>query len=301
MCKSPRLPLSSTCSSTCRHATGVALKTGLSFMDSWTGSSELLTAFTDWLQLVYSTSRTPQTAWLLLMFHPGEEEKSRREGYSASCPAGRAPTPDADKLVNPAGSVTANEPAPPDESRSPDEPELSSEPTTPSGPATHESLPTDVPPTPPPAVPALDPPGPGQTPTAATSIMESTSSPATPERTSSPTIHSPSPNTPSSTTPPLMTPMQPQTVPNIVTPTPPTIPQTVPSIIPPAPAPGTETLLFEYDRSYPEFITADVIKHLNSVNGGLRWVEMVRIYLELECNHPSRVGRDSQFLIPFVY
>ena len=62
----------------------------------------------------------------------------------------------------------------------------------------------------------------------------------------------------------------------------------------PAPVPTTTSATaahpFEHDQSYPGFITPAVIEYLNSVGGGLHWVEMVKKYLILEGQYRSRVS-----------
>ena len=50
---------------------------------------------------------------------------------------------------------------------------------------------------------------------------------------------------------------------------------------------------FEHDQSYPVFITPAVVAYLDSVDGGLRWLEMVKNYLTLEGQYHSRVSRYS--------
>ena len=65
-------------------------------------------------------------------------------------------------------------------------------------------------------------------------------------------------------------------------------PHPIPSIASPSPHP--EGCLFEYDSTFPDFITPSVIKQLNSVEGGPRWVEMVRMYLRLESQYRLRVS-----------
>lgn len=88
-------------------------------------------------------------------------------------------------------------------------------------------------------------------------------------------------------------------VPNIslIPPTPPAAtpdrtlatPHSTPPADSPPSTPGTYPRPFEHDQLYLDFITPAIIKHLNSVNGGLRWVEMVSSYLRLESQYPSRV------------
>jgi hypothetical protein len=78
-------------------------------------------------------------------------------------------------------------------------------------------------------------------------------------------------------------------------PLPPTPPSTMSHAIPPTvslgPAVGSESCPPGGGPSYPDFITAQAIQHLNSVNGGSRWVEMVEGYLKLESRYPMRVRR----------
>jgi hypothetical protein len=76
---------------------------------------------------------------------------------------------------------------------------------------------------------------------------------------------------------------------------PPTTPQTLPPTV--LPTPDSHTAIFEHHPGYPDFITAAVIEYLNSVDGGPRWVEMVKAYLKLESGYPSRVS--SVFCSPF--
>jgi hypothetical protein len=57
-------------------------------------------------------------------------------------------------------------------------------------------------------------------------------------------------------------------------------------ITPPTP----EAHLFEHNPSHPGFITPAVIDRLNSVEGGPRWVGMVRNYMRLESQYRLRVS-----------
>ena len=121
-------------------------------------------------------------------------------------------------------------------------------------------------------VPAQESPGPEHT---TAPVMDVIPSPASQESIPSPTTHSPTLDTP--ITPPLMTPILPPVNLTVTTPPPPL-------------DPGTHTILFEHNSSYPNFITMAVIEHLNSVDGGSLWVEMVKSYLVLESKYPSRVS-----------
>ena len=95
---------------------------------------------------------------------------------------------------------------------------------------------------------------------------------------------SPSPGQMFGTTTPVLQVVQSPGVP----PPPPTTPQTLPSTVPPVPEPQTAT--FERRSSCPAFITTAVFEHLNAVDGGPSWVEMIKVYLELEGSYPSRVS-----------
>ena len=60
----------------------------------------------------------------------------------------------------------------------------------------------------------------------------------------------------------------------------------------------TPARTFEHDHSYPGFITPAVVEHFNSVDGGLRWVEMVKSYLALEGQYRLRVSCYSTLTTP---
>ena len=193
----------------------------------------------------------------------GNEEKRCREINSPSHLAGSGPT----LIAEPTESTEST---------------TISEPTIPNKP-TPDPMPT-VSPTP---VPTSELPSLRQTPATTTPITE-----ATPSQERAPPLitRSPSPSTQPLTTPSLVAPTLPLVAPRMTTPTPPPItPRTIPPITPPVPAPG-QTGMFEHDSSYPSFIPAAVIEHLNSVDGGLCWVEMVRSYLKLESKYPLRVS-----------
>lgn len=76
-------------------------------------------------------------------------------------------------------------------------------------------------------------------------------------------------------------------------PSPVALPLVIPSPTMPVPPPEAQTALLEYHPSYPGFITTAVIEHLESVDGGLCWVEMVKLYLELENKFRPKVSRYS--------
>lgn len=76
---------------------------------------------------------------------------------------------------------------------------------------------------------------------------------------------------------------------------PPPAPRTPLSTVPPVPK--SPAIVFEHRPSYPVFVTTAVIEHLNSVDGGPLWVEMVKGYLELEDSYPLRVS--NVFCSPF--
>ena len=103
---------------------------------------------------------------------------------------------------------------------------------------------------------------------------------------------SPPPNTVVTTPPPGTTPLPRPATLNMGTTSPTTHP-TSPIPSPTAEA-GTKPYPAEDRLSYPDFITQDVIEHLNSANDGLRWLEVVKNYLRLENQFPSRVSPYSR-------
>ena len=198
--------------------------------------------------------RTPDRMAFVTTF-TGDEDTRRRRGHSASCPAENLNKPTVDGGTAVCSSLTT-----------PKSPIGLPTPTTntSSTPATDVSPtpPTCMSPTSPPEVPAPNPPNPDRTPIT-TSVAEVTPCPTSQEG-----ISSLAARPPSLDAPPLVTPS--------------------PTLVPP---PRIQTAPFEHDPSHPTFITAAAIEHLNSVGGGESWVEMVRLYLELERNYRSRVSR----------
>ena len=270
-------------------------------MESWGGYQDLHAAFVKWLQITYS-SLSHFICMAPLTVHTGDEEKSRREGYSPGRSAETTPAPDAKEPTDPTPTNELTTPAgqrsPNPDINEPTNPTPTNEPTMPGGPpspnlAINEPvgpIPTNEPTTPgvssPPnpyplatpnhtanAQPASSPevavpgsPRPVHTPTTTTLVANSMPLPAAPERTS----------------PPMMLP---PTVPPVAAPQ--------PTPLGPPSTPGIHTPPFKHDPLYPDFITTTVIEHLNSVDGGPCWVEMLSGYLELERNYSSRVSYSS--------
>ena len=79
--------------------------------------------------------------------------------------------------------------------------------------------------------------------------------------------------------------------------TPPLVSPRLSPVITPSLTPGASRS-FEHAQSYPDFITTSIIEYLNSIDGGPRWVEMVRSYLELESQHRSRVSYSLIYRLP---
>ena len=244
----------------CSYVSGQSLTTGLTFAQSWDGCPGVLTAFTEWLQMAYCTSPSILQFSCFSFVGVADEEKNRREGYSA---ASLAPTPD----------PTNDEPAttqPPPQT-TPDHPTIPNDPPTtandpPTTPSTTPTEPNDFP-TPPDVPPTMpnDPP------------------PTTP--------NDPPPTTPNNAyTSDEPTPTTPSQISESRSPgwTPTAMPRST-HVVPP-PTPGTHSRSFEHHDSYPAFITAAVIEHLDSIDGGSRWVGMVRDYLKLESDYPLRVS-----------
>lgn len=261
-----------------RYTTGSSIKTGLSFVESWGGYQDMHGAFVKWLQMSYGKPYLgPYRSALTTDAYIDDEEKLRREGYPTGSPAETAPShnsPNSDESIS-----TTNPTNPTTTESTPDPP--------PSDPPTFDHLPspssdllssTHSPPDPPtPASLPSDPPtsdrsSPGPLP----SDPQFNDPPALLAESSTELQQPPGPEQVGRTTTPVIqpAPSPPTCSPALGTPTPPLL-----SIV-----------IFEHHPSYPGFITTAVIEHLNSVDGGPLWAEMVKSYLELERCYPSRVS-----------
>ena len=255
------------------YVSGQSLTTGLMFAQSWDGCPSVLAAFTEWLQMAYC--RPPSTLQFTCLSFVGvaDEEKNRREGYSV---ASLAPTPD----------PTDDEPAttqPPPQT-TPDHPTVPNDPPTipnepPAAPNNPLTTPND-----PPATPST-------TPTVPNDFPTPPDDPPTMPNDSPPMPNDPPPSTPNDAyTSDEPTPTTPSQISESHSPrwTPTAMPRSTHVVSPPTP--GTHSCSFEHHDSYPAFITAAVIEHLDSVDGGTHWVGMVRDYLKLESDYPLRVS-----------
>ncbi|KAF9792304.1 hypothetical protein BJ322DRAFT_1102818 [Thelephora terrestris] len=251
------------------HTSGHAVTTNLSFVESWGGCSELRTAFGEWLQMAYT-----------------DEEKARRQGYSASS---LTPAPDAERSLIPTtpDGLTPTTPG----NRTPTPPG-NIMPTTPGNltPATPCQVTpmTSVEDPVPAASPSPESCDPGTMATTPGPTAEVTPLPEVPPSPIAENIRAPLFSlSPAGPTPSLLMPTPPMT-PGGATGTPHPTPLTTP------PSDDPKVCTFTHDQTYPAFITPAIIEQLNTVEGGPDWVEMMRGYLKLESEFCSRrVGKLS--------
>ena len=212
-------------------------------------------------------SFSPLVRWILSS-GIADDEKRRREGYSASTLARRS-----DAETDDVTPTTPDEPTP----TSPNEPT----PTSPNEPTpTSLDEPTlTAPNEPTPTTPNESTPVTLNEPTP-TMQNEDSASDVSPDPPQTPELPSPGQTSPTtSPTPPPVTLGGTTAMANLT-----------PHTVSLPPTPETRSRPFERDQSHPDFITPAIIEHLNSVDGGSRWVDTVKSYLRLEGQYPSRVS-----------